>query len=198
VPFAAANRTHVALTPPPLTDVDTGAESADSAELPGAAAGTDGCPSDAGLVRPRRPLFGSRRRQIVAFGILVVAIGLLVFQGLGNATVYFKTADEAVAQRVGLGNHRFRIEGTVQPGVRQVGQDVGFAIANNGTTVEVIHHGGPPELFQPGIPVVLEGHFAPDGHFASDLIMVKHTASYTAKHPDRVNTAKTTVSVPAP
>ena len=46
-----------------------------------------------------------------------------------------------------------------------------------------------------GIPVVLEGRFAPDGHFASDLIMVKHTEDYVAKHPDRVRTAET--SIPA-
>ena len=148
MPFAAADRTHVALTPPPLTEVDTGAESADSAEPPGTVAGAGLGPSGAGPARPRRPLFGSRRRQIVAFGILVVAVGLLVFQGLGNATVYFKTADEAVAQRAALGNHRFRIEGTVQPGVRQVGQDVAFAIANNGTTVD----GHPPRWAARAVP----------------------------------------------
>jgi cytochrome c-type biogenesis protein CcmE len=163
--------------------VDLGEESSDSEELaPGAV-----------LVRPRGRL-GSRRRQIIAFGIIAAALGVLIFRGLGNATVFFKTADEAVAQRAKLGNQRFRIEGTVQPGVQQVGQDVDFAIANNGVTVAVVHTGGAPQLFKPGIPVVLEGHFAADGHFASDLIMVKHTSSYDAKHPERV----TTVPPPAP
>jgi cytochrome c-type biogenesis protein CcmE len=136
----------------------------------------------------RRAWLGSRRRQVIAFGILTAALLVLVVRGLGNATVYFKTADEAVAQRAQLGSRQFRIEGTVQPGVHQVAQDVSFVIANNGVDVNVIHHGGAPQLFQPGIPVVLEGHFAPDGHFASDLIMVKHSASYDAKHPDRVTT----------
>ncbi len=121
---------------------------------------------------------------------------VLAFRGLGNATVYFKTADEAVAQRAQLGAHRFRIEGTVQPGVRQVGQDVAFVIANNGVDVNVIHTGGAPQLFQPGIPVVLEGQFAADGHFASDLIMVKHTADYVAKHPERVTTIPPPAAAP--
>lgn len=143
-------------------------------------------------VRPRATL-GSRRRQLIAGAIIVAALLVLVFKGLGNATVYFRTADEAVAQRAKLGTHRFRIEGTVQPGVHQVGQNASFVIANNGVSVSVLHHGDPPQLFKPGIPVVLEGHFDPSGTFASDLIMVKHTESYVAAHPDRV----TTVPVPA-
>jgi cytochrome c-type biogenesis protein CcmE len=128
---------------------------------------------------------GSRRRQVIAFGVIGIALGTLVWKGLGNATVYFKTADEAVAQRAKLGTHLFRIEGTVQPDVRVVGQDVAFTIANNGVSVPVIHHSSPPDLFKPGIPVVLQGHFQ-GGYFSSDLIMVKHTADYIAKHPERV------------
>lgn len=165
----------------PITD-DVGEESADAGPL--------GPPN---VIRPRAAL-ASRRRRIIAFGVLAAALAVLALRGLGNATVYFKTADEAVAQRAQLGSHRFRIEGTVQPGVHQVGQDVAFVIANNGVSVNVVHGGGAPQLFQPGIPVVLEGQFAPDGHFASDLIMVKHTADYVAKHPDRV----TTIPPPAP
>ena len=126
--------------------------------------------------------------------IIAAALGVLVFKGLGNATVYFKTTDEAVAARASLGSHRFRIEGTVQPGVAQAGQDVSFTIANNGVSVPVIHHGDPPQLFKVGIPVVLEGRFE-GAMFASDRIMVKHTADYVAQHPDRVKTAET--SVPA-
>jgi cytochrome c-type biogenesis protein CcmE len=129
---------------------------------------------------------GSRRRQVIAFSVIVIALGTLVWKGLGNATVYFKTADEAVAQRAKLGTHLFRIEGTVQPDVQAAGQDVTFTIANNGASVPVVHHGSPPDLFKPGIPVVLEGRFQ-GVYFASDRIMVKHTADYIAKHPERVS-----------
>jgi cytochrome c-type biogenesis protein CcmE len=153
--------------------------------------GGPGAPAGPAGIKPRARL-GSRRRQIIAFGILAAALFVLVFRGLGNATLYFKTTDEAVAQRAQLGERRFRIEGTVQPGVQQLGpQDVVFVIANNGVSVNVIHHNGAPQLFKPGIPVVLEGHFAPDGHFDSDLIMVKHSASYVAAHPERVTTVPT-------
>ena len=136
-------------------------------------------------VRPRSQ-FGSRRRLMVVAALIVVALGFLVFQGLGNATVYFKTADEAARQRSSIGSRRIRVEGAVVPGtVHQVGNDVAFQIENNGVVLDVRHTGDPPELFRDSIPVVLEGKF--DGAtFASDRIMVKHSATYTAKHPDRV------------
>jgi cytochrome c-type biogenesis protein CcmE len=51
----------------------------------------------------------------------------------------------------------------------------------------VSHQGDPPELFKPGIPVVLEGRFQ-GATFASDRIMVKHSEDYVAKHPSRVTT----------
>ena len=131
----------------------------------------------------------NRRRLWLAGAVVVLALGFLVVQGLGNATLYFRTADEAVAQRASLGDKRFRIQGAVVDGsVRQAKDDVQFDIVSNGVTVAVRHKGDPPELFKPGIPVVLEGRFDGD-HFASDRILVKHSETYTAEHPDRVTTS---------
>jgi cytochrome c-type biogenesis protein CcmE len=123
----------------------------------------------------------TRRRAWIVVGLVVVALGFLVFRGLGNATVYFKTADEAVAQREELGDRRFRIEGAVvdEP------EDGRFEIRGDRETVAVVHTGDVPQLMQPGIPVVLEGHWDGD-RFASDRIMVKHTSEYREKNPDRV------------
>jgi cytochrome c-type biogenesis protein CcmE len=126
------------------------------------------------------------RRLWLAGAVVAVALGLLVFKGLGNATLYFRTADEAVAQREALGDRRFRIQGNVVAGsVQPAQQDVAFAIESNGAVVRVLHRGDPPELFKPGIPVVLEGRFQGD-HFASDRILVKHSETYVAEHPERV------------
>jgi cytochrome c-type biogenesis protein CcmE len=42
-------------------------------------------------------------------------------------------------------------------------------------------------MFKPGLPVVVVGHFVGSTNlFASDEIMVKHSAAYIAAHPDRV------------
>ena len=50
-----------------------------------------------------------------------------------------------------------------------------------------MHQGDPPELFQPGIPVVLEGRFAGRRRFDSDRILVKHAETYVADNPERVD-----------
>ena len=128
----------------------------------------------------------TRSRLWIAGVVVVAALGFLVFQGLGNATLYFRTADEAVAQREQLGDRRFRIEGDVVDGsVQQVGNDVSFVLTSKNVEVPVRHKGDPPELFRPGIPVVLEGRFQGD-YFSSDRIMVRHSETYVAENPERV------------
>jgi cytochrome c-type biogenesis protein CcmE len=129
------------------------------------------------LVR-RRALLGSRRRQIAAGLVIAGAIAFLVSEGLGNATEYYKTVPQAVADRAKLGTSQFRIMGTVDHDVRQVSGKTEFSITYELVTAQVIDSKSPPQLFKPGIPVVLEGHWS-GSVFLSDLIMVKHTSNYT-------------------
>ena len=90
-----------------------------------------------------------------------------MFEGLGNATVYFKTADEAVRDKAKLGSHRFRIEGTVLQGTeRNMGDDgLAFTITANGVEVPVVHRGSEPPLFEfwwaplpHAVPELIAGH----------------------------------------
>jgi cytochrome c-type biogenesis protein CcmE len=138
---------------------------------------------------PARP--GSRRPMIV-LGIVVLAIGLLAYKGLGDATTYFRNADEAVTQRVSLGTKRFRLQGTVVAGsVQDADADVHFEVEYHCVIVPVVHSGSRPELFKPGIPVVVEGAFVAgtDKTFASDQIIVKHTEEYKVSESDRLAAA---------
>jgi cytochrome c-type biogenesis protein CcmE len=142
-----------------------------------------------------RPRSRNARRVWLAGAIILVALGFLVYRGLDNATLYFRTAAEAVDQRDELGTRRFRIEGTVVEGsVNERGEALDFRIESDGTVVNIVHRGNQPALFKPGIPVVLEGRFAEQGlTFNSDRMLVKHSETYVAENPDRVTT-----SVPAP
>jgi cytochrome c-type biogenesis protein CcmE len=136
-----------------------------------------------------------RRRSPWAYGVLLavlVGLGVVVWQGLTSASLYFYNADEAVEQRDELGDRRFRLQGsvlgdTISP--RDGGVD--FTVAFNGARVDVRHDGDPPELFQPGIPVVLEGRWAEgEDWFASDTIRVKHSEQYEEEHEDRLDDAE--------
>jgi cytochrome c-type biogenesis protein CcmE len=135
------------------------------------------------------PAAPARRRgnpvAVLVLVALVLAAGFVLVRGLRDATVFFYRADEAVARRDELGERRFRLQGTVQDDVTRTGNEVRFSVEANGTVVEVAHVGDPPDLFEPGIPVVLEGHWQGD-RFASDRILVKHSSEYKAENPDRV------------
>ena len=139
--------------------------------------------SRAGTGRPRTH---RRLRFFVVGAVIVGAVTFLLYQGLSNSIQYFLTANQAVAQRARLGSQTFRLEGTVVPGtVHRVPGGVDFRIASGPAKVAVTEQGSPPELFRAGVPVVLVGHFQGQG-FLSDQIMVKHSASYVAQHPNRV------------
>jgi cytochrome c-type biogenesis protein CcmE len=133
-----------------------------------------------------------QKRALPVVLVLVVLGGALIFlaaKSLGSASMFFYNADEAVAHKTELGTKRFRLQGVVEDGsVHQQEDSVTFTVTWNGTAVHVVHRGDPPEMFQPDIPVVLEGQWQGD-HFASDRILVKHTASYAAQHADRLHAA---------
>ena len=135
------------------------------------------------------------RRWIAALVIVGVAgaVALLVSNLLGDAALFFYNADEAVERRGELASQRFRLQGTpVGDPVETFWGDrpvLAFAVGFDGAVVDVVHTGDPPELFQPGVPVVLEGAWqqgpgpgpvvAGGGwHFASDRMLVKHDNDY--------------------
>lgn len=144
---------------------------------------------------PRPAPATRRRRSPWAYGALVavlLGLGLVVYQGLTSASLYFYNADEAVEQRAQLGDKRFRLQGTVLgESIVPTDDGVDFTVAFNGVRVDVRHDGDPPELFQAGIPVVLEGRWARTGDvFASDTIRVKHSEQYEADNSDRLDDAE--------
>ncbi len=164
---------------------------------------------DAARLTPRVAPAARRRRKnpfaLVALVAIVVALGVVVFSALGDATMFFRNADEAVAQRSELGDRRFRVQGLVDgDSIVATDRGVDFIATYNGVDVTISLQGDPPDLFQPGIPVVVEGHWArvgdpdavapdsslptDDGWFiVSDRALAKHTEVYEEEHPDRVD-----------
>lgn len=160
---------------------------------PGAGGGWDESP-ELDLTPRTAPAAGrarARRRRPVtvwlALAAVTLGIAFVVLQGLGNATLYFRNVDEAVAQRDELGDRRFRLQGLVGDDVEEVDGGLRFTLEFNGAAVQVHHRGDPLDLFRPGQSVVLEGRFAEGADtFLSDHMMVKHDEDYTEDHADRV------------
>lgn len=134
----------------------------------------------------------SRLRVGIVLALVMGAVAFLLVKGLGDATTYFLNADEAVAQRDDLGTKRIRLQGTVvADSVKQAGDAVTFDVTYHCAVVHVRHQGDPPELFKPGIPVVLEGAFAKGSDvYESDRILIKHTSEYRKTEGDRLAQAE--------
>jgi cytochrome c-type biogenesis protein CcmE len=146
---------------------------------------------------------GARRWAGVAVLVLVVAAGAaVVARSLDDATLYFRNADEAVAQQADLVDARFRLQGLVEPGsVEAYPGGVSFKVAYNGVVVDVEHTGDPAELFDDGIPVVLEGRWSGAGAgavFVSDRMLVKHDENYVDANKVRLDDASDGAGTAAP
>jgi cytochrome c-type biogenesis protein CcmE len=173
---------------------------------------------DAQLDLSPRELDGSaptgRRRLVpgLLLGAVIVGLGFVLLQTLGSASLFFYNADEAVQRRGELVEQRFRVQGTpfgeaISTEIDRDGrQEVGvvFPIRFEGSVIDVVHIGSPAELFQPGVPVVLEGTWvsglpggvdsvaqgANDGwHFASTDMVVKHDNEYRTDNEERLDDA---------
>ncbi len=131
---------------------------------------------------------GRSYRNIAVVAVFVAVLGFVLFQAVTSATVYFYNADEAVAQRDEIGNKTFRLQGVVasEPATDSSGR-ITFEVAFNDVAVTVHHVGAEPtDLFERGVPVVAEGHWVGDT-FQSDQLLIKHSESYVADNPDRID-----------
>jgi cytochrome c-type biogenesis protein CcmE len=122
----------------------------------------------------KRPLYA-----IFGVGLLVVA-GFMIFQALSSSLVYFVLPSEYAANPHQFEGRRLRLGGIVEPETVRFDTQtllLTFEITDSIQSYAVAHYGAPPDLFQEGFGVVVEGRF--DGHtFQGDNVLVKHTEVY--------------------
>lgn len=126
-----------------------------------------------------------------ALGVVTVAIVVVLGIALTSATVFFYNVDEALERRAELGDDTFRMQGSVvnDPTVRDDGALL-FRVGFDGEQADIVHVGDEPsDLFEIGIPVVVQGNWTDDGHFRSEQILVKHSETYEAENEDRLDDA---------
>lgn len=125
-----------------------------------------------GGVRARR---GGKRWQLAIVALVIVgAIGYLVFNGL-STNVYYQTVTELQASG-GEHGRQVRLAGNVVEGsiVRnEADNSITFAVADVGGNLPVTYKGVVPDIFAPGIEVVLEGKYRPETGFVADTMLAK-------------------------
>lgn len=124
----------------------------------------------------------ARRWKYLAGGAAIVAaLVYLVAGGIGENLVYFVTPDELLAEGEAAYGSPVRLAGRVVPGsvewdARAV--RLRFRLAEADTEVPVESRGAPPQMFQEGIHVIVEGSLERDGLFRAHNLMVKHSNEY--------------------
>ena len=120
-----------------------------------------------------------------AIGVIVLALGFVLVSDLGDNLVFYLTPTEAVEQRADFPDgERFRLGGQVSEGTVETSTDgVAFVITDGDRTINVVHTGAPPQLFQENIGVVVEGAWAGD-RFESNNLIINHDEEYRYEDAD--------------
>lgn len=114
----------------------------------------------------------------VVAAICLLTIGGLLWFGLNQNVVYFKTVSEALDDGT-TSTDRFRLAGAVKNGsITKIENGVSFQVTDGERTITVRHVGDPPDLFRDAMPVVCEGKWGKNSVFQSDRIMVRHGNEY--------------------
>jgi cytochrome c-type biogenesis protein CcmE len=128
---------------------------------------------------------------IIAALVVVAAIGYLIYTGFQSTSVYYLTVSELKARSVapvGLSLGDVRVAGIVQEGsVQRSASDstVRFVVADDGGSLPVVYKGMVPDIFGPGIQVVVEGRYV-DGTFQATNLLAKCPSKFTAEVPTPV------------
>ncbi len=116
--------------------------------------------------------------------ILGAVIYLIYANTQANAAFYLtvselKSCTTCAAQSI-------RVAGVVQAGSvvnNEQNQQISFVIAESGQSLPVVYSGIVPDIFGPGITVVVEGHYTGTGPFQAQTLLTKCPSKFQAATP---------------
>ena len=148
-------------------------------------------------VDEKTPLLGARRaddkpkrrRLPVSFLIggvaILAAVIYLIFANTQASAVYYMTVSE-LKHCTTCTTQSVRVAGIVQQG--SIVQDdqkqlMNFVITQGGEALPVTYNGVVPDIFRPGIEVVVEGHYTGQGPFQAQTLLAKCPSKFQAATP---------------
>ncbi len=122
-----------------------------------------------------------RRKFLIGGLIICLAVGYLVYMGLGSSVTYYSTVSELVEKEDSIYGKNVRVNGEVAPD--SVDWDpksliLRFTIADEGESLPVIYQGVVPDAFKAGADVVVEGKLDSDGIFQANTLLTKCPSRY--------------------
>jgi cytochrome c-type biogenesis protein CcmE len=136
-----------------------------------------------------KPLPHRRRRLPVAFilgGLAILgAVIYLVYANTQANAVYYFTVSELNHCSI-CSSQSVRVAGNVQAGTivrNDQLQQIHFVITDGGHTLPVVYSGIVPDIFRPGITVVVEGHYTGQGPFQAQTLLAKCPSKFQTATP---------------
>ena len=130
-----------------------------------------------------------RRRLPLSFILgglaILAAVIYLVYANTQANAVYYMTVTE-LKNCTTCTTQSVRVAGVVQQGsvVRNDSKQlISFVIAQGGHALPVIYSGVVPDIFRPGIEVVVEGHYTGQGPFQAQTLLAKCPSKFQAATP---------------
>lgn len=119
-------------------------------------------------------------------GIAILgAVVYLVYANTQANAVYYMTVPE-LKQCTVCAVQSVRVAGVVQAGTIQrndAQQTISFTITNSKSTLQVVYNGVVPDIFRPGIQVVVEGRYTGTGPFQAQTLLAKCPSKFQSATP---------------
>ena len=140
-------------------------------------------------VEEQKPSTRRKRRLPISFvlgglAILGAVIYLVIANTQANA-IYYMTVSELKSCTT-CTTQAVRVAGVVQAGSivnDSASQQVRFTIADGSQTLPVVYSGIVPDIFRPGITVVVEGLYAGHGPFQAQTLLAKCPSKFQSATP---------------
>jgi len=127
-------------------------------------------------------VISAKLKFAIAGVVLVVAVGYLVFNSVATSAEYYLTVSELKARAPAVYSQNVRVAGivegsTIEKDVR--GGTLKFVAEDSSGQLPVVYTGGAvPDIFGPGIQVVVQGKYTPDGTFKADNLLAQCPSRY--------------------
>ena len=124
----------------------------------------------------------------IAVLLILLALGYLIFTGISDTGVYYRTVSEVLDQASILDGQSIRISGEVVDGTIKYDQQnliLSFAVRdtqNDKVTMRARYKGILPDAFKEDVEVILEGRYSQyDNLFSASILLAKCPSKYVAE-----------------
>jgi cytochrome c-type biogenesis protein CcmE len=125
----------------------------------------------------------SKQHVKLSIGVVVIvtSVAYLIFSGATGSTMYFLTVPEVQQRLTALKGESIRVAGKVTEDpidwdMRNL--SLAFVMGDAQSRISVHYKGVKPDMFQPGVDVIVEGRIGRDGVLAASVLMTSCPSKY--------------------